>query len=324
MSTRAVAPTASVSKPARSNSKATGFEAQVLGESDYDKVTAMLMAVVMGALMVVALMGVVYITNQAYASRVTTPLQIIEVVGGGGTPEGTPGSAEKVDVAGADPKNLASNNEEEAGDFEEPAVETTPGAMLDAAAEAGSSLAEVDLGPAMPHGGPQAGGKRASKIGSGGPGLGMGPGDGGVARELRWSIIFNSDQTIEEYARQLDGLSVELAVVLDQNQLTYVSNFSSAEPTKRYGTGQGDHRLYFIWQGRGRKATDLALLRKAGIDVGDKIVLQFYPAGAEAQLASLEQRYKGRLPNEIRVTRFSVVPRGNGYGFQVMAQETLR
>jgi hypothetical protein len=100
--------------------------------------------------------------------------------------------------------------------------------------------------------------------------------------------------------------------------------FSGAEPTKRYGSGKSDHRLYFIWQGRGRKATDLALLRKAGIDVGDKIVLQFYPAGAEAQLASLEQRYKGRLPNEIRVTRFSVVPMGNGYGFQVMAQETLR
>jgi hypothetical protein len=324
MSTRAISPTGRLSEPTTSTSKPTGFEAQVLGESDYDKVTAMLMAVVMGALMVVALMGVVYITNQAYASRVTTPLQVIEVAGGGGTPEGTPGSTEKVDVAGADPKALASNNEEEAGDFEEPAVEATPGAMLDAAAEAGSGLAEVDLGPAMPHGGPQAGGKRASKIGSGGPGLGLGPGDGGVAREQRWSIIYNSDQTIDEYARQLDALGVELAVVQDQNQLTYVSHFSGAEPTKRYGTGQGDHRLYFIWQGRGRKATDLALLRKAGIDVGDKIVLQFYSPAAEEQLASLERRYKGRLPGEIRVTRFSVVPRGNGYGFQVMAQETLR
>ena len=304
--------------------KAAGFEAQVLGESDYDKVTAMLMAVVMGALMVVALMGFVYITNQAYASRVTTPLQMIEVSGGGGTPEGTPGSTEKVDVAGADPKALASNNEEEAGDFEEPAVEATPGAMLDAAAEAGSGLAEVDLGPAMPSGGPQAGGKRASKLGMGGPGLGLGPGDGGVARELRWSIIFNSDQTLDEYARQLDGLGVELAVVQDQNQLTYVSRFSSPEPTKRYGTGQGDHRLYFIWQDRRRRAADVALLRKAGIEVGDKIIIQFYPPAAEEQLADLEQRYKGRMPGEIRVTRFSVVPRGNSYGFQVMAQETLR
>ena len=58
--------------------------------------------------------------------------------------------------------------------------------------------------------------------------------------------------------------------------------------------------------------------------MGDKIVLQFYSPAAEEQLAQLEVRYKGRHPGEIRVTRFSVVPRGNGYGFQVMVQETLR
>ena len=48
-------------------------------------------------------------------------------------------------MAGADAGPLASNNEEEAGDFEEPAVQATPGAMIDAAAEAGASLAEVSL-----------------------------------------------------------------------------------------------------------------------------------------------------------------------------------
>src|SRR5258708_37576938 len=112
--------------------------------------------------------------------------------------------------------------------------------MMETVAEASQSLAEVDLGATMPTGGPVAGGKRASKLGSGGPGLGVGPGDGGVAREQRWSIIYNSDQTIEEYARQLDALGVELAVDQDQNQLTYVSHFSRAEPTKRYCTGQDD------------------------------------------------------------------------------------
>jgi hypothetical protein len=237
---------------------------------------------------------------------------------------GTPGSTEKIDVPGADPAPFASNNEEEAGDFEEPAVQSAPGAMLDAVAEAGSGLAEVDLGPVMPSGGPIASGKRASKLGTGGPGLGFGPGDGGVGREQRWSIIYNPGDTPEEYARQLDALGVELAVVQNQNQLVYVSNFSQSEPTKRYGTGQSDHRLYFLWQGRGRKASDIALLKKAGIDVGDKVVLQFYPPGVENTLALKEVRYKGRQPGEIRVTRFSVVPKGDGYDFQVIAQETLR
>jgi hypothetical protein len=296
----------------------------VLGESIYDRVTSLLMAAVLGALMVVSLMGVIYITNQAYASRVTAPLQVIEVSGGGGgTPDGTPGSTEKIDVPGAEAAALASNNEEEAGDFEEPAVQATPAAMIDAAAEAGSSLAEVDLGPLMPSGGTVATGKRASKLGSGGPGLGFGPGDGGVSREQRWSIIYPPNQTANEYARQLDALGVELAVVSGPDQLTYLSNLSQAEPTKRYGSGRSDGRLYFLWEGLGRKASDLALIRKAGIPLGD-VVLQFYPRGVEDQLAQLEVRYRGRQPSEIRVTRFGVVPRGNGYGFQVMAQETLR
>ena len=243
----------SMSKPSGdAGSKPEEFAARVLGESIYDRVTSFLMAVVLGAMMIVGLMGVIYITNQAYASRVTAPLQIIEVSGGGGgSPEGTPGSTEKIDVPGADAGPLASNNEEEAGDFEEPAVQATPGAMIDAAAEAGASLAEVDLGPVMPSGGTVASGKRASKLGIGGPDLGFGPGDGGVASEQRWSIVYPPDQTPEEYARQLDALGVELAVVAGPDQLTYLSNLSSDEPTKRYGSGRSDGRLYFLWQGLG-------------------------------------------------------------------------
>src|SRR4051812_3884046 len=299
-------------------------EPVVRGESTYDRVTSFLMAVVVGALLIVGWLALVYATNQAYASRVTAPLEIVDVFGGGGgSPDGTPGSTEKVDVGGADAAAQASNNEEPAGDFEEPSVQQTPAAMLDAVSEAGQSLAEVDVGAVMPSGGAVASGRRASKLGTGGPALGLGPGDGGVPREQRWSIIYNPGQTPDEYARQLDALKVELAVVTGPTQLTYVSNFSSDTPTKRVGSGQGDDRLYFLWQGRGRKASDVALLQKAGIEVGEGVVIQFYPKAVENTLAQLEVRYKGRQPAEIRVTRFSVVPKGDGYGFSVLAQETL-
>ena len=298
---------------------------KVLGESRYDRVTSFLMAVVLGAILVVGWLALVYVSNQAYAARVTSPLQIIEVSGGGGgTPEGTPGSTEKVDVAGADAAALASNNEEEAGAFEEPSVQQAPGAMLDAVAEAGQAQAEVDLGAVMPSGGTVASGKRASKLGTGGPGLGFGPGDGGVAREQRWSIIFNPGQTIDEYARQLDALHVELAVPVGPNQLQYAANFSYPKPTVRFGPARSDRRLYFLWQGAGRKTSDIALLSKAGIDVGDKVVFQFYPPGAEERLSRLEVAFRGRQPGEIRVTRFTVAPNGNSYDFKVMAQEALR
>ena len=299
-------------------------EPQVRGESIYDRVTSLLMAIVIGALLVVGWLALVYATNQAYASRVTAPLEIVDVFGGGGgSPDGTPGSTEKIDVAGAEVAAQASNNEEVAGDFEEPSVQETPSAMLDAVADAGQTLAEVDLGAVMPTGGAVASGRKASKIGTGGPGLGLGPGDGGVPREQRWSIVYNPGQTPDEYAVQLDALKVELAVVSGPNQLTYVSNFSNATPTTRRGSGQGDDRLYFLWQGRGRKASDVALLQKAGIEVGDGVVIQFYPKQVENTLAQLEVRYRGKQPAEIRVTRFSVVPKGGGYGFAVLAQETL-
>jgi hypothetical protein len=252
-------------------------------------------------------------------------VEIVEVLGGGGgSPEGTPGSTEKVDVAGADAANLASNNEEVVGEFEEPSVQQTPSAMLDTAAEAGKSLAEIDLGAVMPNGGAVASGRRASKIGTGGPGLGFGPGDGGVPREQRWSIVYSQGQTADEYARQLDALGVELAVVSGKDQLTYISRFSRANPTRRLGSGRGDDRLFFLWQGSGRKETDIALLRKAGIEVGSGVIFQFYPKHVENELAQLEVRYRGRQPSEIRVTRFSVVPQGDNYGFTVLAQETLR
>jgi hypothetical protein len=299
-------------------------EPTVRGESRYDKVTSFLMAVVLGAMLVVGWLALVYASNQAYASRATAPLQIIEVGGGGGSPEGTPGSTEKVDVAGADAAVMASNNPEEAGEFEEPSVEQTPGAMLETVTEAGQNLAEVDLGATMPNGGPVSSGKRASKLGTGGPGLGFGPGDGGVAREQRWSIIYNTGQDPQEYARQLDGLGVELAVVRGPEQLLYISRFSDPTPTKRFGTGRSDHRLYFLWQGRGRKASDLALFKKANEDIGDDNVFQFYSADAERRLAELEVKFKGRNPGEIRVTRFQVVPKGESYDFEVVAQETLR
>jgi hypothetical protein len=191
------------------------------------------------------------------------------------------------------------------------------------AIEAGQTLAEVDLGAVMPTGGAVASGKRSSKIGTGGPGLGFGPGDGGVPAEQRWSIIYKPGQPQDEYARQLDALGVELAVIVPPDQLLYLSNFSSPTPTKRQAAGRGDHRLYFLWQGRGRKESDIALLKKAGVDVGDT-VFQFYPQGTEQRLAELEVRFKGRQPAEIRVTRFTVVPKGNSYDFQVVAQESLR
>ncbi len=296
----------------------------VRGESDFDRVSSLLLAVVLGAGLIFGLLTVIYLTNQAYQRRVTAPLEIVDVSGGGGgSPEGQVGGIESVQVPGGAASDRASNNEEEAPEFEEASLQETPAAMLDTVAEAGQSLAEVDVGAVMPTGGKVATGKRASKIGNGAVGYGFGPGDGGVRKEDRWTILANPGQTAEEYARQLDSLRIELGVIQGKS-IVYVSQFSSDRPATRVGTGIGDNRLYFIWRGSGRKGSDIALLRKAGIEVGEGVILQFYPPNVEQRLSQLEVQYKGRQPGEIRRTQFRIVPGGEGYDFEVVSQETLR
>ena len=299
-------------------------EAAVRGESDFDRVSSMLLAVILGAAMIFGWLTIYYATNQAYQRRVTAPLEIIDVSGGGGgSPDGQVGGIETVQVAGGASADRPSNNEEEPAEFEEASVQETPAAMLDTVSEAGQNLAEVDVGAVMPTGGKVATGRRASKIGNGAVGYGFGPGDGGVRKEDRWTILASPGQTPEEYARQLDALKIELGVVQGKSMI-YMSNFSADQPVRRAGTGVGDNRLYFIWRGQGRKATDMALLRKAGVEVGEGVIFQFYPPAVEQRLAQLEVQFKGRTPGEIRRTQFRVIPGGDGYDFEVVSQEPLR
>lgn len=293
-------------------------------ESAHDRATSFLLAVVLGAGLVAGWLSVIAATTSAYQARTTPPVRVVEVAGGGGgTPEGKVGSVEEVNIAGGAAADKASNNEEDATEFEAPSVEARPAAMLDAVVDAGENLAEVDLSAVSPTGGKLASGRKRSKVGDGGPGFGFGPGDGGILREDRWSVLFKPGATPDEYARQLDFFRIELAII-EENHLVYVSNFSAPTPTKRLGTGISDNRLYFIWRGLGRKEGDLALLAKAGLNVGEAVIFLFWPEAAEQALAQLEVKYKGRQPAEIRSTRFGVVGDGGAYQFEVLSQEPLR
>lgn len=293
-------------------------------ESRHDRVTSFLMAVTLGAGLVFGWLSVIVATTSAYHSRSSPPVRVIEVAGGGGgTADGKVGSVEEVNVPGGEAADKASNNEDVATEFEPPMVENKPAAMLDSVVDAGETTAEVDVSTATPTGGRVSSGKRRSKVGDGGPGFGFGPGDGGVRREDRWSILYKPGSTAEEYGRQLDYFKVELAII-EENHLVYVSNFTNPTPTRRIGLPGDDRRLYFIWRGQGRKESDLALFAKAGLNVGEGLIFQFYPEAVEQALSQLEVKFKGRQPGEIRSTRFGVVGDGGNYSFEVLSQEALR
>ncbi|RUL89589.1 hypothetical protein TsocGM_01770 [Tautonia sociabilis] len=290
------------------------------GESNYDRVTSLLMAVILGVAIVVGWLGLIYLTNRSYARNLPAEIQIIEVFGGGGgTPEGLENQTEQIDVPDAAAAAFASNNELAPADFEEPAVQQTPSAMV----EALTTEQLADLAEEMPQGGAVATGIRASKLGTGAASYGLGAGDGGVPREERWTIIYNPGQTIDEYARLLDFFGVEMATVID-GQMHYAAHFTKPKPDVRV-TGRGnDPRLYFLWQGGGRRQSDIELLRKAGIPIGQREpIFQFFPDQVEQILSRLEQQYKGRQPSEIRSTKFTVIPTGNRFAFQVIDQQPL-
>ncbi len=292
----------------------------IVGETDYDRVTSVLMAVVLGAILGVGWLVVIYLTSEGFSGRPAPRLEIVEVFGGeGGQEDGQEDSIEEIDINDAPLDALASNAELDASELEEPSVLDTPVTALDSVLE---SAEAVD--PSDPvDGSVVASGPRRSRVGNGGPALGFGPGGGGIPREQRWSVLYNPGQTIDSYARQLDALGIELGIVRN-GRMTYVSNLSQNPPKVRDGSSLSEGRLYFLWQGQGRKGSDLVLLRRANLSVGSSPIFHFYPARVEQILARKEVEFRGLQPMEIRMTRFRLVGQGGNYTFDVVAQEPIR
>lgn len=299
-----------------------------MGESRYDRVTSMMMAVAMGMAFIVGFLWMVLLTNRAYNTKITADIQIVEVVGGpggGGVPDGAAGDTGEAGPVDAAVAESASNGDMDTSEFQEPSFQQIASATLDMTAP----MNDANSTDASEIGTPTAGSLSAATarsrvgLGSGRPGMGNGGyGDGGVRREQRWSVVYNPGQTLEEYSRQLDAFGVEIGVI-QNNAMRYVSRFSTGQPTSRFGQHSSDSRLFFVWQSNTRKGSDVDLLRRAGVEVGSSPIFHFYPKAVEDRLAQYEAKYRGRQPIEIRATRFSVISKGGHYDFAVLSQEPM-
>jgi hypothetical protein len=137
-------------------------------------------------------------------------------------------------------------------------------------------------------------------------------------------VVYDRGSTLDGYARQLDFFGIELGVVDGEGGVQYASQFSAERPTVRAGISQEEKRLFFAWKQGSLQEADRELLKKAGIDSGRRLVLQFYPADVENQLAALELAHaKGRPASKIRKTLFGVKIEGNTYSFHVLRQYNL-
>ena len=150
---------------------------------------------------------------------------------------------------------------------------------------------------------------------------------GGLSRAKRWEIIFEPGLTEAEYARQLDFFRVELATVSD-GKLYRVSGLGSPHPAAR--VGQSDQKeLFFQWRDAARRTVDLGLLRKATelTLVENAIVLHFYPRETELKLLQLEMDFAARAGrpdlHQVAKTIFVVKKTETGYDFEVAKQTYL-
>jgi len=129
-----------------------------------------------------------------------------------------------------------------------------------------------------------------------------------IPRAERWLVAFGEGVTEGEYALQLDGLQIEVGVLMPGGQIEYVSKLSLSTPVRRQGTFAQEQRLYMTWRRPDLIEADRKLLAKAGLDATDKIVLHFYPAEAEQKMAELELAFAQRPAAAIYRTRFGVRP----------------
>ncbi len=301
-----------------------------MGVTRYERVTSLLMSLIITIGIVTVALGAIWATNRTWIVRHAPTkvevLEIIEDVAGGGSPDGE--LNESLDVPGPEREDMDASEaftpEDVVADFPEleqtitDVVRAVDGAMAvtnELAVFSDSRSSSLAVG----HRG--TGRKRA---------LGFGPGEGGgVKRHLRWEIIFPSGQTEQEYARQLDYFGVELGAIVG-NQLHLVSKLTASRPIVRMRSGgAGEDRLYFSWRGGGRRQADMNLLRRAGVPLtANAVVLQFYPFETEQLLARMELNYaKEHGVTDMRLvrkTRFQVVSKGEGYTFEIVKQQYFR
>lgn len=286
--------------------------APVLRVTPYEKVSSWLMALIVALGASVAMLGMMWFAARVPPTPVAVPVELIDV--GGGAEEGFPDESLRID-----------NQSEASPDAtvaEIPADEREAKESLDNVLELADQVAQqtdqqLDQGT-------QNSGRSASAMGTGRRALGSGPGTGGFPREQRWYIRFGDQQSLDEYAQQLDFFGIEFGAIVD-GKLAYVSKLSAPRPQVRTASGGGgETRLYMTWQGGGRKQADLQLFKKAGIEVGQGALFQFYPKPVEETLARLEIAWRNRRVEEIRRTYFEVVRKDGGYAFSVTRQTYLK
>lgn len=289
--------------PQRANQPAAASYAPVLKTTQYDLVSAFMIAIVIATMILVGWVTAMWLANLRPKADNDVPIELVQL---GGVDDGAPDETLKVESP-EDPTDDPSHVD--APDIEtqiEQTIETVIELSDNAAQQVQDQSATADTST----------GKIGSKEGNGRRPLGSGPGEGGGAH-LRWYIRFSDNGTLDTYGKQLDFFDIELGL-LKGSTIELLSGFSKAKVSHKTLTGGGEKgdQLYFTWAGGGRKKADVALFKKkANIDATQGIIMHFYSTKTVQTLARLEKAKSKKPVSQIKTTYFIVRKKGTGYEF---------
>lgn len=294
---------------------------QQLRVNSYDRVSSWIVSLLIVTCVTVSALLFRYFTDVFHLAEFSMPVTPVATGGGGGTggETGTEGGSDE------EPPGV-----EDAPPVNEPLTQETLSAVATAVSSRTALLADeqVDVG-VQPSAGTGAGDRRTPGFGGGrgggiggGIGSGTGPGRQSGPGEPRREIRFEP-ANVTEYGQWLDFFHIELGVLGQDNKVYYVYNLSRDKPDVRVGDPKQELRLYMNPTNSQFASLDRQLATKAGAAGKGRIILQFYPAEAQAILVGLEQKRaesKARKKEDIRSTVFRVTHRGSVFEFSVEDQ----
>jgi hypothetical protein len=298
-----------------SKAKAVVVAGRRMQVSAYDRVSSLLMALLMTTGVAATVLFFLWLSNKVHVIQVAVPAEIIEVSEDGeGGGDGRPAGGSQLDTPSDEP---FVGNDKETTDIQQDLQ-----VLSTAVAAKSAELDDPELMAPTRKGSYGSGGGIYGGFGDG-RGMGHGPGKPGWPRH--WEVMF-SQATLNDYARQLDSFKIELAVLQPDNKIIYAFNLAKPRPDTRIvaNPALNEKRYYLTWRTGEMQQADRDLLAKAGIDPGERLILKFLPKEVELNLMGLERAFNDLTPKDIKKTRFGVQPDGGGFKFYVLEQVRKR
>jgi hypothetical protein len=278
----------------------------------YDRVSSMLLALLLSIGLVAGVLFILWLSNKIMTPpAVAVDVEITEVSEDGeGGGDGRPAGGSQLDTPS---EEAFVGKDKETTDIQQD--------LSALGAAVSSKVLELDDPDFVQP-------KRQGSFGSGGgiyggfgDGRGMGHGPGKPGWPRHWEVMF-AKNTLEAYARQLDFFKIELGVLRPDNKIVYVFNLNKPKPDSRIvaNPAANERRYYLTWRTGEMQQADRELLARAGVDPEDRLILKFLPKEVELDLMRLERAQNNVTPKDIRVTRFGVQSDGAGFKFYVVEQ----